>query len=555
MADSLIYTVSSRSDFLEQPFTKRDMVFVIDNNNSSYSGGQILLETSQLANSGRWASYSEAYLTIPLVLGYKSSANISAATYRNPLLLGLKNGFHQLIDSFSCDLNGTNICQLTPYTNFYVSYKMMTSFSADDVAKYGASLNFFPDSVDSVGYSAGGLTASGNGVFNNRVVLAAAENLEAQDALGVALGVNEGFRSRLINLNYRGAGVAQALLPTANAVALGMNVWQESADAAAAKVYYSSIVAKIRLKDLHSFFSEVPLIKGAFFKFTFNLNTATSNITYAAGPPVVYSVAATSDVSIQGRTNPLMIASGEANNPMADFVNNFSIGCGVSSLSLGGTTVNHALFRSCRLYVPLYSMAASYEEQYITMNPSKTIVYRDIYSYAIPNQTQSVNQLLTNGLTAPKALVIIPILNKTGGNNATVAFDPVQSPFTSEPAHPSYGQALRELNVQLSGVNVFQQNEQYDYEAFLNELSRINAINGGQTTGLTSGLIDEYKFSTLYRYYVCDLSRGYASEDMVPKSVQLSCIVGSTKAVDLYCFIEYERKISIDLRSGQVIQV
>jgi hypothetical protein len=278
---------------------------------------------------------------------------------------------------------------------------------------------------------------------------------------------------------------------------------------------------------------------------------ATSNITYGAGP--LFSVASPADISIQGRTNPLMIASGEVNNPMNGFVNNFSIGCGVSSLSLGGTTVNHALFRSCRLYVPLYSMAASYEEQYITMNPSKTIVYRDIYSYTVPNQTQSVNQLLTNGLVAPKALVIIPILNKTGGNNATVAFDPVQSPFTSEPSHPSYGQALRELNVQLSGVNVFQQNEQYDYEAFINELSRINAINGGQTSGLTSGLIDEYRFSTLYRYYVCDLSRGYSSEDMVPKSVQLSCIVASSKALDLYCFIEYERKISVDIRTGQVI--
>lgn len=550
MADSLIYQVSSRSDFLEQPFTKRDVVYVLDNNNSSYSGSQILLETSQLANSGRWCSMSEAYLVIPLVLGYKSTADISAAAYRNPLLLGLKNGFHHLIDSFTCDLNGTNVCQLTPYSNFYVSYKMMTTFSADDVAKYGASLCFFPDTVDAVGYSAAAST-SGNGVFNNRVVLPANEDIENQAATSVRLGVNSGFRNRLISLNYRGTGGAQALLTTAQAITLGMNVWQESADAAIAKVYYSSVIAKIRLKDLHSFFAEVPLLKGAFFKFTFNLNLATTTITYGAGP--LFSVGATSDISIQGRTNPLMIASGEVNNPMTDFANNFSIGCGVSSLSLGGTTVNHALLRSCRLYVPLYSMAPSYEEQYITMNPSKSIVYRDIYSYVVPNQTQSVNQLLTNGLVAPKALVIIPILNKTAGNNAAVAFDPVQSPFTAEPSHPSYGQGLRELNVQLSGVNVFQQNEQYDYEAFINELSRINAINGGQTSGLTSGLIDEFRFSTLYRYYVCDLSRGYASEDMVPKSVQLACTVASSKALDLYCFIEYERKINVDIRTGQVI--
>lgn len=555
MADSLIYQVSSRSDMLEEPFSRKDVVYVIDQNNQSYAGGQILLETSQLANSGRWASYSEAYLTIPLVLAYRASIDITAAAYRNPLLLGLKNGFHQLIDSFSIDLNGTNVCQLTPYTNFFVSYKTMTTWAQEDIFKYGASTNFFPDDVFSVAYSAGA-SVSGNGVANNRIALPALDAFGSQSANYATSGINSGFRNRLYNLNFRGTGGVAALLGTSGASLVGMNVWQETGDAAAARVYYSSVIAKIRLKDLHDFFSQVPLLKGAFFKMTFNVNVArVAILIVGAGGNI--SVNATSDIVVQGRTNPLLVGNAEVGNPLvAAAAQTLTCEVAISASSLSASAT-HASQRSCRLYVPLYTMQPSYEDQYLSMNPTKSIIYRDLYSYTIPavGASSMTTNLLTNGLVAPKSLVIIPILNKVAGNNATIAFDPIASPFASEPATTSFGAALNQLNVQLSGVNVFQQNEQYDYEAFLNELARINGVNGGQTTGLGSGLIDEYKFSTLYRYYVCDLSRGYSSEDMVPKSVQLSCTNVSAKILDLYCFIEYERKISVDLRTGQVVQV
>lgn len=574
MADSLIYQVSSRSDMMEEPFSRKDVVYIIDQNNSSYSGGQILLETSQLANSGRWASYSEAYLTIPLVLGWRTNINSLAAASVSPFLLGLKNGYHQLIDSISVDLNGTNVCQLTPYSNFFVSYKMMTSWSADDVAKYGASCNFFPDDVNSAVYVVDGATGlSGNGVANNLLTLPALTSYQAAQSAYIPFLENTGFRKRIYNLNYVGSGGIAALLSSGvggGARAVGMNFWQ-TAGAAENLVAYSSVIAKIRLKDIHDFFSQVPLLKGAFFKFTFNLNTAYAFVqkTGNANAGTIVVASASDIVQTAGRTNPLMVASGQASNPFNQFAAQvLTIGCGVGSLSLPASatgpsgspttqTVNHATMSSCRLYVPLYTMQPSYEDQYISMNPTKSIIYRDIYSYRIPNvaASSSINQLLTNGLVAPKSLVVIPILNGSAGNNANQAFDPIQSPFASEPATTSFGAALTTFNVQLSGINVFQSNQLYDYEAFMNELSRINAVNGGQTTGLLSGLIDEYKFSTMYRYYVCDLSRGYSSEDMVPKSVQLSCQNVCAKILDLYCFIEYERKISVDLRTGQVVQV
>jgi hypothetical protein len=100
-------------------------------------------------------------------------------------------------------------------------------------------------------------------------------------------------------------------------------------------------------------------------------------------------------------------------------------------------------------------------------------------------------------------------------------------------------------------VNMFVQNEDYDFEQFKNELSRQNAINGGLVDGLTSGLISENDFQTLYRYYVCDVSRRLPAEDAVPKSVQILGQSLCAKAITLFTFIHFQRSIEIDLATGQ----
>lgn len=51
MSDQVLYNVSSRTDNLEVPFVKRDLVYVNDNSAGSYNG-QFLIETSAIANSG-----------------------------------------------------------------------------------------------------------------------------------------------------------------------------------------------------------------------------------------------------------------------------------------------------------------------------------------------------------------------------------------------------------------------------------------------------------------------------------------------------------------------
>lgn len=96
-------------------------------------------------------------------------------------------------------------------------------------------------------------------------------------------------------------------------------------------------------------------------------------------------------------------------------------------------------------------------------------------------------------------------------------------------------------------------NEQYDYEQFLNELSD-TGLNGGKTTGLGSGLLTELDFQSSYRFYVCNLGRRLPNEDGIPKAIQIMGTNASNLAIDLYCFIEYERSVSLDVVTGMIAE-
>ena len=88
----------------------------------------------------------------------------------------------------------------------------------------------------------------------------------------------------------------------------------------------------------------------------------------------------------------------------------------------------------------------------------------------------------------------------------------------------------------------------------MNELSRVNAINGGETVGITSGLITADMWSNAYRYYVADVSRREKSEDIVPKSITLIGTNNTAITMDYICFVVFERKIKINMLDGSLVR-
>jgi len=80
-------------------------------------------------------------------------------------------------------------------------------------------------------------------------------------------------------------------------------------------------------------------------------------------------------------------------------------------------------------------------------------------------------------------------------------------------------------------------------------------LNGSLTTSLSSGLISKQDFQSLYRYYYGNCSRSLPSEEGVAKAIQIQGTILSplATAVDLMCFVEFEREVTIDLRTGSRI--
>ena len=508
---------------------------------------------------------------------------------QNAFAVGLKNGYYNLIHSLSVEYNNTSIVQLTPYTNFYVTYKLMTSLSSEDVEKFGATIGFVPDSSDSFDYVGVGANPSGHGSINNTNAAALQSDALSWSSVKTAT-FNKGFKSRQVKCTAFTPGTQATSVSIQDGTAAGnvahnyfANQAGNAGTALNSKVWY--VMATIRLKDVADVFDKMPLVKGAYLRFIINTNTATHNLALtldgtAVPARLVTDLSSTSNI-IQGGTSPLIAASARGVNTaaltngqilpnggygpatitvgtLAAATYNFTLQCSIGRDNT--LNVQHPSFAQCRLYVPLYQLNPTFEEQYLSLNRTKKIVYRDIYQYNVPvsvaNGTGTFNTLLTNGIPNPKAIIIVPMIqaasNPTSAGGLTC--DPFQSPFAAEPSTTAPLVTFRNFNIQVAGQNIFIQNEDYNFECFQNNLASMNAINGGLVDGLTSGLIGFDEFQSNYCYFVADLSRRLPAEDAVPKSVQILGTVQSQVPVQLFVFIEHEKSFSIDLQTGQKIE-
>lgn len=368
-----------------------------------------------------------------------------------------------------------------------------------------------------------------------------------------------------------------------------------------------SIVATVYLKHIHSFFNMCPLLKGVFMKMTMNLNNTTTEFkatssfeAAAAGPPIVpepavrSSLLCSSVLSPLGGVNPAMIASGIASNgsiglfPSGQNVTanagsitytyrlNLSVGASCLDAQLAnlvGVAQSGALSKSVYLYIPAYTFNPVFEQAYLS-SPVKQIKYTDIYQYQVlgVSSDSNFNNLLTNGIANVKSVLILPYYSTSYPEATAVAgalptgfagqlcsdntgftrgLPVFQSPFDPAGTGPTSPMCwLTNFNVQVSGQNAIYNLQRYGFEQFNNQLYGQNAVNGGLTDGLTSGLIDRGRFDMEYSYYYVNIERMLPVEMSVPKSIQILGQNKSSKSLDLYCFIEYGVDISIDSLTG-----
>jgi hypothetical protein len=205
-------------------------------------------------------------------------------------------------------------------------------------------------------------------------------------------------------------------------------------------------------------------------------------------------------------------------------------------------------------------MNAQAEARYLSMSPTKKIVYSDIFQYQFNNVDagSDFNFLVSNGLPNLKSLVMMGFLPTSAngvagvGSWAGVASSSLLSPFSSSGGSCD-PVAITNFQVQISGQNLFNDTKQYDFQEFFEQVVSSNQLNGSVSTGIGSGLIGEHEFSNLYRYYYANCERGLPSEEGVPKAIQIQGKSLSARAINLMCFVEFERSITIDLRTGSKV--
>jgi hypothetical protein len=560
MADEYTLQASMESEMTgSSPFVKRESLSIVDQQQGSYNG-RISFDTSRLATSGRWVDLRSAEVHIPFTIVSKSSDDITGAA--NAFMAGLKAGTHHIIDSMSVRFNNQQVLQETPLLNHYVHWKMLSSFSQDDLKKHGSSYFFSPDTATSFRISADGKSKDGQGVSNNRATASALGDFSGIGAKGEAF--NAGFQERLRNVTDLSTAGGPA---AANLGGLGGNITVDQAvtqrrsyfadeGAGANRVYTWHILARIRLRDLSDFFDRMPLVKSPFLQLTFGYNSSSQTITYTHDATAANATIKVGTPTIVGNTNPLMIASAVPNNPnLTTFIGTGNrtqtFACGIVTATDGTNSKKNTLATSCQLVCDSFTMNPAAEKEFLSTLPQKMVTYTDLHYQLLQNQTGTFQTLLTGGLKRAKRLIIIPYYSKAA-NTGLVDVPVYQSPFASEPGTTSAYAALTNLQVQVSGVNLWQAPVDYGWDMYKNEVSPAYSVNGGLQLGTTTGLLSEQDWTIGYRYIVADLSRRMPADEDTPKSIQVSATIASAKALDLLFFIEYDRSVTVDTATSAI---
>tara|TARA_R100001086_G_scaffold232689_1_gene154016 strand:- start:436 stop:2154 length:1719 start_codon:yes stop_codon:yes gene_type:complete len=568
-SDLVVYNQSIEEKPVSSVMTDKKWLNVIDQNNGSYQSGQSTLETTSLSTSDRFMNYREAYLAIPVLLTVGNSSDdtngFDNLTNRTKTV-GLKNSYTTLIHSMSVDLNGTNIIQSTPFSEFYNAFNLLTCLSWEDVKTQGSTIGFYPDdALSATSFIANNLAGGSDATVNNQDLLT--PNAETGAVVG-KIG-NIGFNERLKYINYNADaevngenGVERpqsAFLTKGSADTLFKSqVYNIATSAGGSPIIQTQVMAIVKLRHLHNFFNNVPLSKGLQFRFIINFNQST--ITQAL--PTNTTGNETIVKSQFGGVSPIMLASHKAGNGGAGFTNNagssiradLSIGrkCLDNTLSSRTNQSDSSLPQSLSLYVPSYVMNSSLEASYVSANSAKRISYSDIYQFKITDVTTgtSFNQLITSGIRGVRSVVVMPMFPAGSNGGGVPEWQSAQSCCGG--GTTALLAQITDFQVQVGGVNQIQTNGRYEFEIFNNYVYGANSVNGGLTDGLSSGLVGQADWGRKYLYYYIDCNRGTDLERDTPKSIQVQGRNLSAKTVDYYVFVEFENSFSIDVGTGAI---
>ena len=595
--DDAVYAASDTRTIEKKPFTSKQWHLINDSNSGgAYTNPQLVFETSYANNSGLFLNYPEAFLSFPMV-GVLSGKSQTPAVAGPPVVpavdggdtincgqsfldyvMGLKNcAAANIIHNITIEHENKTKFTCTSYANQYLNFLLNTTLSDEDVKLFGPTIGYAKDNSDSWGFT-NDANFNGRGLYNN------INNKMYETYATNGDTMNEGFLERQNHFMRTVQGTAGATRDKF----LGSDDNKRKQDAVNCIVdknnkkyfFYDCIVPLKHLCPSLFGYDGLGLVRGANIRITVTLNAMVDfNFTKIGNTGPTHHNLHFHEPSFKNQsaseTNMWMIAAGTqayrrvngVTSSDAVAANNAEIiECGSSRLPLntGGVEAGNAncytfsarlcqndgeshAKRRCTLNIPSYTIQPSMIDTFLRQR-QKEITVMNVW-YKMFRAHQPFNETISNNIVRPKRLIMIAqVADAAANGNISV----LKSPFFTSSGH-TCPFSLINFQVTVATRQLYAMTStNYTYDNFVHELNGAQGLNGGQTTGLSSGQINFKDFNGLYHYLVVDLSRKEISMEKQPVTIEVSGRLETDVAINFHCYLEYAETYYVDISNGAI---
>lgn len=556
-SDKAVFVDSVEGVDTSNLFQSKKWAMITDqSSNGGVFSGSFMFNLNQVSNLNLWSDLSEAIITFPIKLQLKKDTTADLSTWTpNNVDIGIKNGFYSFIDSVQIVIGGTTIKTSQIYENVNCEFKVITEWDYNFLNKNGATLGVSPDEFyDKLQTTKDGADTSYVGAANagtSVIVPSTGSGLVIDETM------NPGYKRRCAYTNKTTTGCMGDILGN-NQSLMGnpsMKITAATTTPDSDRLVTIFCLGVVRLKDLSDAIDKMPLTKNPKGMIYVYYNAASHSITYdkTDGSGDATKIKSKSATSIYGHSMPGEYGSVHGvvdGSNTSDHTLTFTAEISGVTDSVDTTVVPSQT--NARMYIP-YFTATPETDRILTQK--KTIRYLERFNTSFFVEAgQAYSGVLTPGLQNVKRVNLYPYFAgvNTGANYLSCEPNPALSALWPSPNCTSPFAALRELQFTVGGVPIFQTPQNYNWEHFVSEIATLGR-GGNRDDSQSSGLIDQYQWETIHRFYTCDIGRRLDSEDGSSKGVQVSLTNATTVRMWINADIWYEKEIVIDTAMGTVL--
>lgn len=540
------------ADATDVPFNEKKWTFITDStsNSGSFTSGQIQFDLSNFASQSQWVNLKEAMIEFPVKITTQIiTAGTGAETTKSIAQVNtaiIKSGWHQWISSAQVIINGQTLQAAQPWENVSAQFKILSSWSQDELKKYGVTCGVALD--DMTGDSEVSTTIANTSGIGNAAYATVAANVKGLDVINnqsvlfnKGITTRSGFTNNEIGLT---SSVQATILGATNMKLAGRNnsactaAGSNTANTYVQSAYY---MATCRLRDLCDIdqFPPVKNLKGFVY---LSFNSAAVQLTGTAGSAVMSAV---NYSTITGQTTPFLINNSSTGILLGNYATTapvVEIRGNVDATTTGQIGSSGPLLTNARMLIPYYIANPRTDSALSIQNKFFTTLEKIVNPITLA-AAASINYTITSGVSNPRRLIILPMYSNLGG--VTNLTNPEISAFDSVPATSSPYAILQNFQVYVGNRPIYQTPIFYDFEQWLTEQEEMG-VGGTELSGQTSGLLTQHLFNQNHRFYTVNLARRMDSDDGGSKSVQVSFTNPSaTFAMKCICIVQYEKRWNI----------